>query len=145
MARLPEPATVLVCVSLAREDQLHGVAYVLYVRGSLRWAGVVRQLPRPSRSRRAPGAFSGGRAHVDLSDQCPGSQRLAHSGDCTAVRPPLGYRVGVFDAERTPGLAFVVEQQGRGHLGASVGLPDPGPTAASRAAGNRLPGPGGAF
>src|SRR6266702_6628735 len=50
MARSPERAPVLVCVSLAREDQLQRVAYLLYVRGSLRWAGVVRQLPRPSRS-----------------------------------------------------------------------------------------------
>src|SRR2546421_6205072 len=105
MARSPERAPLLVCVPTAREDQLHGVAYVLYLRGRLRWAGLVGQLPRPSRSRRAPGAFSGGRAHLDLSEQCPGSQRLAHSGDRTAVRPPLGYRVGVFDAERTPGIA----------------------------------------
>src|SRR5437588_2978511 len=109
MARSPQWAPVLVCVSLAREDRLHRVAYLLCVRGRLRWAGLVRQLPRPSRSRRAPGAFSGGRAHLDLSEQCPGSQRLAQIGDRTAVRPPLGYRVGVFDAERTPGLAFVVE------------------------------------
>src|SRR5438270_8261497 len=109
MARSPEPAPVLVCVSLAREDQLHRTAYLLYVRGGLRWASLVRQLPRPSRSRRAPGAFSGGRAHLDLSEQCPGSQRLAHSGDRAAVRPPMGYRVGVLDAQRTPGLASVVE------------------------------------
>src|SRR5437868_10681123 len=109
MARSPQRAPVLLCVSLAREDQLHRVTYLLDVRGSLRWAGLVRQLPRPSRSSRAPGAFSGGRAHFDLSDQCPGSQRLAHPGDRTAVRPPMGYRVGVLDAQRTPGLAFMVE------------------------------------
>jgi hypothetical protein len=54
----------------------------------------------------------------------------------------LGYRVGVFDAQRALGLASVVEQQGHGHLSASVGLPDPDPTVTGRAPGNRLPCPG---
>jgi hypothetical protein len=79
------------------------------------------------------------------SSQRGGSRTLVDARDCPLVCAPMGYRVGVFDAQRALRLTPVVEQQAECRPAATVGLPHHCPNAASEALGSGFSGRGGSF